>query len=160
MTEPKAASSAGKPKSRKSLIFIVLAIVLAAGGGAGAFWKLRKATPSTGEAAHASAVEHGAVAFDPFVVNLADTSASRFLRVTIQLLVADPATAAHVKENEVGVMQARSAILELLTLQTSDRLATPAGKTELKKAIVERMFTVMDGLKVIDVLFSDFVIQF
>jgi flagellar basal body-associated protein FliL len=57
-------------------------------------------------------------------------------------------------------MQARSAILELLTLQTSDRLATPDGKATLKKAIVDRIFTVMDGLKVVDVLFSDFVIQY
>ena len=93
-------------------------------------------------------------------MNLADAGASRFLRVTVHILVADAETAAHVKENLVGVMQARSAILELLTLQTSDRLATPDGKATLKKAIVDRIFTVMDGLKVVDVLFSDFVIQF
>ena len=93
-------------------------------------------------------------------MNLADPNASRFLRITVHILVDDAATAARVKENLVGVMQARSAILELLTLQTSDRLATPDGKATLKKAIVDRIVTVMDGLKVVDVLFSDFVIQF
>jgi flagellar FliL protein len=120
---------------------------------------MRKTGPTPG-AAPAAVVERGALAFEPFVVNLADSSASRFLRVTIQLLVADPATAARLKANEVAMIQARSAILELLTLQTSDRLATPEGKAALKKAIVTRISTVLDGLKVIDVLFSDFVIQF
>ena len=160
MTEPAPAPSAEKPNSRKRFVFIALAIVLATGGGLGAFWKMRKGAAPTVEAEQAPAVERGAVAFDPFVVNLADPNTSRFLRVTVQLLVADAATAARVKAKEVGVIQARSAILELLTLQTSDRLATPEGKAALKKAIVDRIATVMDGLKVIDVLFSDFVIQF
>jgi flagellar FliL protein len=146
-----------KTKSRKLLVIIALATVLAAVGG-GAFWYTRAAAAPA--AAESHAVEPGAVTFDPFVVNLADSGASRFLRVTVHILVADAETAAHVKENMVGVMRARSAILELLTLQTSDRLATPDGKATLKKAVVDRIFTVMDGLKVVDVLFSDFVIQY
>ena len=159
MTESTPASEVVKPKSRKLLVIIALAIVLAAGGG-GAFWYTRTAAAPSADAAPEHNVERGAIAFDPFVVNLADANASRFLRITVHVLVADAATAARVKENLVGVMQARSAILELLTLQTSDRLATPDGKASLKKAIVDRIFTVLDGLKVVDVLFSDFVIQF
>ena len=159
MIEPaEAPEAAVKTKSRKPLVIMALAVVLAAGGG-GAFWYTRTAAAPSSDAP-ASHAERGAIAFDPFVVNLADPSASRFLRVTVHILVEDTATAAKVKENLVGVMQARSAILELLTLQTADRLATPDGKATLKKAIVDRIFTVMDGLKVVDVLFSDFVIQF
>ena len=158
MSEPTSTPEAVKTKSRKPLVIIALAIVLIAGGG-GAFWYTRPAA-STAVAAPSHDVKRGSIAFDPFVVNLADANASRFLRVTVHVLVADAATAARVKENLVGVMQARSAILELLTLQTSDRLATPDGKATLKKAIADRIFTVMDGLKVVDVLFSDFVIQF
>ena len=159
MEEPTLAAEAVKPKSRKFLVIAALTILLAAGGG-GAYWYTRTAEAKTAHAAPQASVEHGAIAFEPFVVNLADTSASRFLRITVLVLVEDPKTAAHVKENVVGVMQARSAILELLTLQTSDRLATPDGKATLKKAIVDRIFTVLNGLKVVDVLFSDFVIQF
>ena len=159
MIEPTEAPEAVvKTKSRKPLVIMALAVVLAAGGG-GAFWYTRTAAaPATD--APVSHADRGAIAFDPFVVNLADANASRFLRITVHILVDDAATAARVKENLVGVMQARSAILELLTLQTSDRLATPDGKATLKKAIVDRIFTVLNGLKVVDVLFSDFVIQF
>ena len=159
MEEATPAAEAVKPKSRKFLVIAALTILLAAGGG-GAYWYTRTAEAKADHPAPESSVERGAIAFDPFVVNLADTSASRFLRITVLVLVDDPKTAAHVKENVVGVMQARSAILELLTLQTSDRLATPDGKATLKKAIVDRIFTVLNGLKVVDVLFSDFVIQF
>lgn len=159
MIETTPGSPADNPKSRKKLLIIALAIVLLGGGGGTYWYKRTGAAPQAG-VAPAHAVEPGAIAFDPFVVNLADANASRFLRVTVHVLVADAATAARVKANLVGVMQARSAILELLTLQTSDRLATPDGKATLKKAIVDRIFTVMDGLKVVDVLFSDFVIQF
>jgi flagellar protein FliL len=158
MSEATPTSEVVKTKSRKPLVIIGLALVLVAGGG-GAFWYMRPAA-ATGDAAQPHAAPRGSVAFDPFVVNLADPGASRFLRVTLTILVADAATSAHVKENPVAIMQARSAILELLTLQTSDRLATPDGKATLKKAIADRIFTVMDGLKVVDVLFSDFVIQF
>ena len=51
------------------------------------------------------------------------------------------------------------AILELLTLQTSDALVTTAGKTALKKAIAERVSTAIEDVKVFDVLFADFVVQ-
>ena len=159
MEEPTPAVEDVKPKSRKFLVIAVLVIVLAGGGG-GAFWYMRTAAAKTDDAAPEPNVERGAIAFDPFVVNLADANASRFLRITVLVLVADAETAKKVKENLVGVLQARSAILELLTLQTSDRLATPDGKATLKKAIVDRIFTVLGGLKVVDVLFSDFVIQF
>jgi flagellar basal body-associated protein FliL len=57
-------------------------------------------------------------------------------------------------------MQLRSAILDLLTVQTSDLLTTPDGKAALKKSITERLSPLVEGAEVQDVLFSDFVIQF
>jgi flagellar basal body-associated protein FliL len=60
-------------------------------------------------------------------------------------------------------MRARSAILELLSAETSDKLTTPEGKAELKKRIMERVQDVLaerSETEVEDVLFSDFVIQF
>jgi flagellar basal body-associated protein FliL len=58
------------------------------------------------------------------------------------------------------MMRARGAILELLTVQMSDALVTPGGKSELKKAIAERVGEALEHVKVVDVLFSDFVVQF
>jgi flagellar protein FliL len=108
------------------------------------------------------------MSFEPFVVNLADPGAARFLRTNIQLVVSggtDQGGVGHgggAKGPSIEDMRARSAILELLSAQTSDTLTTPEGKTALKQHIVERVQSVLDEsrVEVEDVLFSDFVIQF
>ena len=148
---------AKKGKSPLVLILAVLAgVALVA---TGTLWYMRRG-------AHAAAPEptrasdRGMVAFDPFVVNLADANASRFLRATVQLVVRSAEDAEHLQKTPVALMQARSAILELLTIQTADRLVTVDGKTALRKAIAERVSRVSDEVKVLDVLFSDFVVQF
>jgi flagellar basal body-associated protein FliL len=80
--------------------------------------------------------------------------------MSARLVVASPAAAEHAQKNEVLLMRVRSSILELLALQTADALVTPEGKTALKAAITERVNHVLEGTKVTDVLFSDFVVQF
>lgn len=134
------------------------AVVAVAASGGGAYWYLHRAAPAAAAAKH-EVVEHGIVPFEPFVVNLADPGASRFLRITLQLVVSDEKKAAHILETPVILAQARSAILELLTLQKSDELVTTAGKAALKKAIAERVSTAIEDVKVFDVLFADFVVQ-
>ena len=54
----------------------------------------------------------------------------------------------------------RSAILELLTQQSAPALVTPEGKTALKDAIKARTNPLLADQKVLDVLFSEFVVQF
>jgi flagellar basal body-associated protein FliL len=54
----------------------------------------------------------------------------------------------------------RSAILELLTLESAPVLVTPEGKETLKKKIKARTSELLKDQKVIDVLFSEFVVQF
>lgn len=147
---------------------IVPAIVLLAGGaGAGGwFWTHRQ--PVAAAAAAPKVVQTAVLPVAPFLVNLADTDASRFLRVTLQLVVDDPAVAAEFGgaeggeggDAEVARVRLRSALLELLTTQTSDRLVTSEGKADLKKAIAERATGVLGHAKVVDVLFTDFVVQF
>ncbi len=145
--------------SKSSRLGVTLAVVIAAAAAAGAFWWGRHgaAAPPTAEA---KSGDRGIVSFEPFVVNLADPGASRFLRVTVQLVVPNAEAAERVQKTPVLLMQARSAILELLTLQTSTTLVTPDGKTALKKEIAGRVDAAIGELKVVDVLFSDFVIQF
>src|SRR5262249_52508358 len=127
----------------------------------GAFWWSRRAAASSAESPkEAKPAKRGLVSFEPFVVNLADKEAPRFLRTTVGLVVDDAEAEEHVKESHVQVLQARSAILELLSAQTSEVLATADGKAALKQAIIERLHTTFSGMKVEDVLFSDFVIQY
>jgi flagellar protein FliL len=150
-----------KPKKKAlplMLIAIVAVVVLGAGGG-GAYWYMHRGTATAHAAEQPPEPERGIVSFQPFVVNLADPDSSRFLRVTLQLIVHDEKQAEHVLKTPVVLAQARSAILELLTLQTSGRLVTTDGKAALKKAIAERVSAAIEHVKVVDVLFSDFVVQ-
>lgn len=145
---------------KKQLRYVAVAlVVILAGVGGGYWWSLRAATVEDHAAEVTPARERGMVTFEPFVVNLADASASRYLRVTIRLVVDSPERAKEAEESPVVVMAARSAILELLTTQTAEVLVTPEGKKALRASITERVDH--DGeLKVLDVLFSDFVVQF
>jgi flagellar FliL protein len=151
------------PKKRGGFFKLVLVVLLAvAGGGAGAYFYFVKAAP-----AHAKEAEPepppaptGIVALEPFVVNLADTGATRFLRVTLSLVLQDEAQAKEIEEHAIDKARVRSAILELLAEQHAEKLVTPEGKNELKKTIAERIEHAAHELKVVDVLFSEFVIQF
>jgi flagellar basal body-associated protein FliL len=78
----------------------------------------------------------------------------------VQVVISEPAVAERIQKKPVELMQLRSAILDLLTVQTSDRLVTPEGKLALKKSITEQLSPLVEDAKVLDVLFSDFVIQF
>jgi flagellar basal body-associated protein FliL len=102
----------------------------------------------------------GALPLAPFTVNLADTDSSRFLRVSMQLVIDDEAQVKKVEVDPLRAAQVRSAVLELLTQQTAESLNTPEGKTALKHAIITRASAALQPAKVTDVLFSDFVIQF
>jgi flagellar basal body-associated protein FliL len=57
-------------------------------------------------------------------------------------------------------MRVRSAILELLAQKESAELVTPDGKAGLKKEIGEAVEHSAHELKVEDVLFSEFIVQF
>jgi flagellar FliL protein len=105
-------------------------------------------------------VAPGTLPLAPFTVNLADTDASRFLRVSIQLVVDDEREVKRIEVDTLRQARVRSAVLELLTQQSADRLNTPEGKAELKQAIITRATAALQPAKVTDVLFADFVIQF
>jgi len=185
MSDEAATKPAPKARKGKLLIFLVVGLLLAGGGG-GAYWWLTRASAEEvldeeseeGEEADAGEGEDGAadgqnkkkaakppeahdvLALEPFLVNLADKEASRFVRVTMRLAITEKGGAAHVEENAVLPARLRSAILELLAVQTADRLTSPEGKAELKTAIAERASEILGDIKVVDVLFTDFLVQF
>jgi flagellar protein FliL len=149
------------PKKGKSkLLLLGVPLVLLLGGGGGAYWYFF-ANPATAEAAAEEEPKEppGIVAFEPFVVNLADEGGSRFFRVSLSLLIAGEENAKHVEESKVMVTRVRSEILELLATQIAEHLITPEGKAELKKAIAERATHALEHAEVTDVLFTEFVVQ-
>lgn len=169
------AAGAAKKKSSLPLIIAGVVVLLAAAGG-GAWWFLRGTPAEAKEAkaghggdehgeegeSHAAEDEpQGVVALEPFVVNLADQDATRFLRLTLKLLIPEE-HAKEVEENEVAKARVRSAVLEFLAQKTADELVTPEGKVTLKKEIATRARQAMaiKGMHITDVLFSEFVVQF
>lgn len=153
---------AAKTSSGRLFIIAGVVLLLAGGGGAAAYWKLRKPAADAAEAkAEPKKLEStGIVSFEPFVVNLADQGAQRFLRINVRLIVGEEGEAEHIQKSEVALMRLRSAIIELLTEQTSDRIVTAEGKSALRKEIAKRAQEITEPTEVTDVLFSDFVVQY
>lgn len=165
-TESPKAGGAGGKKSRKGLVLVLgLLVALVAGGGAGGYWWWQGRAQASGGgeagASHAPAeAPTGMLTFDPFVVNLADKEAPRYLKVNLRLVVSGVENPAEVQEDPVRMLRLRSAILEYLSQQTADVLVTAEGKEALKKAVAERATPLLGHGKVTDVLFSEFVVQF
>jgi flagellar FliL protein len=157
---------AGKaPAKKKSLLvpIAIVVVVLLLGGGGGAWYMLRASAPEGAAPAAEPAKklsEHGLVTFEPFVVNLADPGNQRFLRASIQLVVETPEEAKEFEEKRVLVMGARDAIVNTLSEQTSDHLGTAEGKLKLRETLKEHVSAALTEIEVVDVLFSDFVIQY
>jgi flagellar protein FliL len=151
-TPAAAAAGAVKPKkSKKPLIILALVAVVGVGGGV---YAMRR------PAGDVVAPTRGLIAFDPFVVNLADPGGMRFVRVTMQIVTYDEKGAKEVTESALDMKESRSAILEILSQQLAADLVKVEGKQALKKAIVDRLSKQIKETKVIDVFFSEFVVQF
>jgi flagellar FliL protein len=140
---------------------LVIAVVLMVAGGGAAWWLMGAGSATaSAEESEPTLESRGVFGFEPFLVNLADQGGNRFLKATIQIVVESPEAAKHIEETPVVVSHLRSAILELLTQQSAPALVTPEGKTALKDAIKARTNPLLADQKVLDVLFSEFVVQF
>jgi flagellar FliL protein len=160
-TEQKTEPAPKKSRS-KWLIVIIAVVIVLAGGGGGAYWWMHASAQTADAHAEEASEEHaepGMVSLDPFVVNLSDADARRYLRISVRLIVNEAEAAAEIQENQVASMRLRAAVLELLTQQTAAGLQTAEGKTALKKTIAERAAGIVKPAEVSDVLFSDFVVQ-
>jgi flagellar FliL protein len=152
--------SAPTAAKKGGLLLPLIGLIVGLGGGGGAYWVYAKKFAPPPVAAKPEPPKSGIVAMDPFVVNLADEGGTRFLRLTLSLAVEGEEAAKEVGEDAVVKARIRSAILERLTLEHADHLVTPEGKAELKKEIAEEAAHAAHDVKVTDVLFSEFVVQF
>jgi flagellar FliL protein len=137
-------------------LLVAVILILVGGGAGGGYWWYLKSQPVVA----APPPDPGIVTFEPFLVNLADSGTNRFLRLTLRLLVEDEEHALEFQEDVVAQARVRSAILELLTAQQSEMLTTQDGKAALKKAIASSATKALHDTKVVDVLFTEFVVQF
>jgi flagellar basal body-associated protein FliL len=138
---------------------VLLLAALAAGAAAGRYWMHPAAAAGGASVETAPVHRNGLIPLEPFVVNLAGNPASQFLRITVQLVVPEE-EALELKEDDVAKMRVRAEILDVLTQQTASVLVTSEGKAELRKVLRERASHALGKAKVVDVLFTDFLVQF
>jgi flagellar FliL protein len=146
---------AAKPKSKKLLIILAIVIVLLGGAGAGAYFKFFKtAQESSEEKKHEALPIYQEL--DTFMVNLADAGGKRFLKASIRLKVSSPQAA---EECKVRSFEIRDIVITLLTSKESDDVVKPEDKLTLKKQIMEAINRALQKGQVLDVYFTDFLIQ-
>ena len=172
--EPEAA----KPKSKLKLIIIAVdAMGVLAGGFVAARYLfgsktgVRAAEETAAKDARAGrdgrsdddkaghANESGIINFEPFLVNLADTDGFRYLRVTMRVAVTSRTKAEQIGSTDTVVSKMRDVILNILATKTSTEIITSPGKQKLKSEIKETLNSFLPEKPVMDVYFTDFVVQ-
>lgn len=140
-------------KSRKTFLWILIAVLLLAGAGAGAWFLTNQGVKP------APVVPPVFVVLEPFTVNLQE-STGEYLHLSITLQVADNAQAEQLK---LYLPQLRSRLLLLLSSQRPSEISTAEGKKKLSADIAAQVrlpFTPQGTPhKVSDVFFTSFVIQ-
>jgi len=153
----------------KILLIALLAIVSSAGGGVVSFVLINRSLKEARSADAPDAAERDRIVqmlqksavlpLEPFVVNLADADAARYLRIKISLMVDDKAKAKELSENEALQLKVRDVILQSLTAKTSHDLINEEGKNKLRQEIREKIAMYFQEPKLVDVMFTEFVIQ-
>jgi flagellar protein FliL len=181
LANPSKSSSTDAPIPTKAtlsvgalLIAALAGVALTALGASAAMYYLARTGKLTSQAAASRPaadvppVTHLLV-LEPLLVNLADAGGSSYLRVALTLRVADaakngnnPAAKGESKEgksNDDSGAAVRDTVLAVLGRQTSDDLLAADGKEHLKVALKSGMAQHNPDLKVVDVFFTDFLVQ-
>ncbi len=160
----------GKKKGGKLKWIILLVLLLGLLGGGGWFGykyffakkadTAEGASAEGGQAAGEKAKEEAGkteiVTLPTFVVNLADPLGRRYLKLTVDVEMADQKAAEELRGAEPKV---RDAVILLLSSKTFADLSSVESKIMLKNEIVERLNQVVPGNKVLRVYFTEMVIQ-
>lgn len=158
MSEESEAAEAAPPKSKKKLFIIIgLLVVLLAAGGAAAWFFMG----GSHDAKHVEEEPPKPPVYLPleaFTVNLHDSE--QFLQVDLTLQATDQAEVEAIK---LHMPRVRSRLLTLLASKNADELLAPEGKNKLAREILAEINKPFDAKgkpqKVLDVLFTSFVIQ-
>lgn len=162
--------SGEEPKKKGGLLkWIILVVLLAALGGGGffAYQKFFAAPPE--DAAEAPQEDTAAdpdqgplpgegfnVTLPTFVVNLADPLGRRYLKLGVDVEVVSEEAVAELSKKEPMV---KDTLILLLSSKTFQDLSSMESKILLKKEIVDRLNQILGGSKVLQVYFTDMVIQ-
>ena len=158
----------GAKKSPVVLIVLAVNVVLVLGVGAYLMFgsKAGAAEGGTPPLAPAATAEPGSIPIDPgnfsteemkaFIVNLSGEDGNRYLKVALTVRLSSPEAAGRFATVLPAV---RDQFIRHLTSLTLDDLSTSEKKQKLKKELVARAGQVLPRGDVIDVYFTEFVVQ-
>ncbi|MDR2861244.1 MAG: flagellar basal body-associated FliL family protein [Syntrophobacterales bacterium] len=136
----------------KWIIVGMLALVIIGGAVAGGFYFFTK---TEGIKKEQPAIGIPWI-MEPFIVNLADHNGDRYLKIAMQFEVHNPAL---LHELDMVKPRIRDTIIDLLSSKSHTDLADSAGKQRLKGEIITRANTAITTGKIVEVYFTEFVIQ-
>jgi len=147
---------AGKRGSKKLLVIIPVAIVIALAAGFVTYTQFigGKGKPEEGRKEDRKDARVALVALDPFVLNLAEQG--RFLKVTMQLELSDISYQPVVANK---VPQLRDAIITLVSSKSAESVSSPEGKFQLKDEILLRANQAVGKDVFKNLYFTEFVMQ-
>lgn len=169
MTEQETTGQVVEKKSSKKMIFIIVGAVVVIGAVIGILFATGIIGGGGDEEIDPNAADPNqaikpakpvkampAVALEPFVVNLADTDQTRFLKVTIVIELTDEKL---VEQVELVKNNIRDAIINLLSSKTYIQIRNSKGKLRLKQELTQRLNEIFQTNAVNDVLFTDFIVS-
>ena len=163
-----------KPKGNMVLIIVIaLLVVLLVGGGAAAFFLLGShEEPAKADAAHTDAkatpdkkkskksTDHLTIGpmypLASFTVNLLSESGNRYLKVVVDLELADPKMTIEMNNKKSLV---RDIIIRTFSSKTFEEISTLKGKDKLKDEVLEKINESLSDGQVRNIYFTDFVVQ-
>ena len=138
-------------------IVILLAIVIFQNFFAGGRGKAKTTDIAKIEERATAIVRKGIVIPGPtLIVNLADRTVPRFLKISLVFEVDSPVTASEIIEKEPMV---KDSLITLLSSKTMQEILGVENMQVLKEEIVARLNSILDSGLVLNVYFTEFVVQ-
>lgn len=164
MADPELPQEAPPKKSKMSMIIIIGLLLVIVGGGAFVYLKFINgpSSPEKDDAPTEEIVDDKPapglepVALPTFLVNLADPLGRRYIKLTIEVQVKNEEAA---KDLQANLSRVRDQINLLLSSKSYADLAPYENKINLKTEIVDKMNLILGQGKILDVYFTDFLIQ-
>jgi flagellar FliL protein len=158
------------------LLAVVAGVVIATAGiGGVAYYLMRTGRfpapgGTSGKAEAVTPAPTHAMVLEPLLVNLADAGGSSYLRVALTLRMADASDkkGSQAKDgknkddknaSDEAAASVRDTVLTVLGRQTADGLLANDGKEHLKSALKAALAEHNADLKVMDIYFTDFLVQ-
>ena len=151
-----AEGAAEKGNGKMKLIIIIATVVILVAGGIGGYFFFAGGHKAEAEAKTEVAGVPSIYSLEPFIVNIYDGQDLRYLRVKVEMEVANEEIKV---EMEARKAQFRDAILVLLTTKTMLDIRDQQGKNQLRQEIFTVSSNILSPGKLKRVYFTDFVVQ-